>query len=427
VPLAGGTPREIAEDIRFAEWGPDGAQAIVFRGDQLQYPVGGRVLHRGEGIHPRLSPAGDRLAYSDRNQVHVLDLAGRELLASKRVEDQGRFAVRSLAWSASGDEVLFTVGGGAQTKLVAMDRKGRERPLMTQPRGMAIYDVSRDGRVLLNVERGRREVWVGSTGEIRERNLSVFATANAMGISADGTQLLDNEDTGYYLLRTDGTPPKKLGNDAFATELSADGKWAVVVRKGPPMQLVLVPTGSGQERVLERGPIDEYEPTNVRWSQDGRVLLFGAREKGKEAGRFWIQDVRQGPPRPLAPEGVGIGWSSISADGRFVVIEAADGHWIYPTDGGERKAVSGFLKTDFAWRNTSPDGRYLYAWDLERLPFEVSRVDLQTGKREPWKTIAPQDPSGITLADLMITPDGKSYAYNCTRQLSDLFLVTGVH
>jgi hypothetical protein len=53
-------------------------------------------------------------------------------------------------------------------------------------------------------------------------------------------------------------------------------------------------------------------------------------------------------------------------------------------------------------------------------------VELATGRREPWKTIMPQDPVGIWMADLLLTPDGKSYAYNCSRDLSDLYLVEGL-
>jgi hypothetical protein len=53
-------------------------------------------------------------------------------------------------------------------------------------------------------------------------------------------------------------------------------------------------------------------------------------------------------------------------------------------------------------------------------------VEVATGRREPWKTITPQDPAGIFNADLMLAPDGKSYAYNAKRSLSDLYLVDGL-
>ena len=73
-----------------------------------------------------------------------------------------------------------------------------------------------------------------------------------------------------------------------------------------------------------------------------------------------------------------------------------------------------------------PERVLIYAWNPLELPFRVFRVELATGGREPWKTIAPQDPAGIWSADLMLTPDGKSYAYNCKRVLNDLYLVEGL-
>ncbi len=108
-------------------------------------------------------------------------------------------------------------------------------------------------------------------------------------------------------------------------------------------------------------------------------------------------------------------------------MQAEDGFWKYPVDGGAKRLVKGLLPSvDFVWRNWSADGRFVYAWDSTKLPFEVFRVNLVTGNREPWKTILPQDPAGIWSADLMLTPDGQSYAYNCRRAIQDLYLVEGL-
>jgi len=84
------------------------------------------------------------------------------------------------------------------------------------------------------------------------------------------------------------------------------------------------------------------------------------------------------------------------------------------------------LPTDYVWRSWSEDGRYVYAWDPTKLPFQVFRVNLETGRRELWKNITPQDPAGIWNGDLMLTSDGESYTYNCWRTLQDLFLVKGL-
>jgi len=57
----------------------------------------------------------------------------------------------------------------------------------------------------------------------------------------------------------------------------------------------------------------------------------------------------------------------------------------------------------------------------------VTRVDVATGRREPWKQITPADPAGVVrIPSLQFSADGKSYAYSLGRQLSDLFVVDGL-
>ena len=141
---------------------------------------------------------------------------------------------------------------------------------------------------------------------------------------------------------------------------------------------------------------------------------------------MYVQDVGGGKPRPVTPAGVETTSTSISPDGRSVIVQQNDGYWIYPADGGDRRPAPGLLATDFVWRNWSEDGHFVYAWNPMQIPFRVFRVELATGRREPWMTITPQDPAGIWSADLMLTPDGKSYAYNCKRTLTDLYLVEGL-
>ena len=56
------------------------------------------------------------------------------------------------------------------------------------------------------------------------------------------------------------------------------------------------------------------------------------------------------------------------------------------------------------------------------------RVEVATGRREPWKTLAPVDLTGlIDIGTICVTPDGKSYAYGYGRSAtSDLYLVEGL-
>jgi len=251
-----------------------------------------------------------------------------------------------------------------------------------------------------------------------------MARSDAMGISPDGRSLLINDSGYFYLRNSDGSPPKKLG-DGMAAELSSDGKWAVIVRPGPPSQLVLVPTGPGVEKRLENGVLEEISWDNLRWSGDGRRLLFGGNEKGKPY-RLYVQDIAGGKPRPLTPANMGTRSSSISPDGRLILVDQDDGYWLYTVESGEKRLFPALHAKEFVWRNWSEDGRYVYAWNAFETPFRVTRIEVATGRREPWKTIMPQDPAGVWAADLMLSADGKSYAYNCKRALRDLYLVDGV-
>jgi hypothetical protein len=54
----------------------------------------------------------------------------------------------------------------------------------------------------------------------------------------------------------------------------------------------------------------------------------------------------------------------------------------------------------------------------------VNRLDLATGRKQPWKQLVPPDVSGVTdISSVLITPDGNNHVYEYGRTLSDLYLV----
>ena len=57
----------------------------------------------------------------------------------------------------------------------------------------------------------------------------------------------------------------------------------------------------------------------------------------------------------------------------------------------------------------------------------VDRLDVATGRREPWKELAPADLAGVAgVTNIVLTPDARSYAYTYVRRLSNLYLVEGL-
>jgi hypothetical protein len=61
------------------------------------------------------------------------------------------------------------------------------------------------------------------------------------------------------------------------------------------------------------------------------------------------------------------------------------------------------------------------------LPAPVERVDIATGKRTPWKTLAPADLAGVHgVTVVRMTRDAHVCLYSYLRTLSDLYLVQGL-
>ena len=104
-----------------------------------------------------------------------------------------------------------------------------------------------------------------------------------------------------YVRGMDGSPAVRLG-EGTATALSPDKRWALVYRGEPAPSLVLLPTGAGEEKVLPRGPIAEYDaarsPFAAAFFPDGKRLIFRGMEDGKPRHLF-LQDVEGGRPEAL--------------------------------------------------------------------------------------------------------------------------------
>jgi hypothetical protein len=100
--------------------------------------------------------------------------------------------------------------------------------------------------------------------------------------------------------------------------------------------------------------------------------------------------------------------------------------FLLPTSGGEPRTVPGTKDIDLIrW---SADGKSLFAVEIGSIPARVVRIDVATGRRDPWKTLAPPELAGlIDIAPVMMTADGKSYAYGySSAAISDLYLIEGL-
>ncbi|MGA8493489.1 MAG: protein kinase [Terriglobales bacterium] len=445
-PIAGGAPRPVLDDVEWADWSPDGNNLAVVRNvsgrDRLEYPIG-KVLYETSGgwiSYPRVSPKGDYVAFMDHpNQgddggsVAIVDLAGHKTELTREW-----YGTQGLAWSPDGQEIWFTASElGLFHYITAVDLSGKHRLVTRVPGSLVIFDIWRDGRVLLARADRRREVMALNGGATKERDLSWLDYSYPADLSADGKTLLfdeegigggvqygDAQDLTYavYIRNTDGTPAIRLG-EGGASALSPDQKWVIVVTPNAPGQLRLLPTGAGETQPLTTDTINHQW---ARWFPDGKRFVFSGNEPGR-AVRFYAQDISGGKPKAISPEGVDAQDFAISPDGQSVVGIGPDQKgYLYPAAGGEPRVVNGMEAGDIpiTW---SQDGHSIYLYRTGEVPAKVYRLELATGKRTVWKQIAPLDPTGVsTIGPILMTPDGKTYVYGFHRTLGDLYLVEGL-
>jgi eukaryotic-like serine/threonine-protein kinase len=443
VPVSGGSPREIAENVFSADWTADSSEMAVIRRVGEKYRVEfprGKVIYESDRAlgYLRIAPRANAVAFAefqfrsgDVGWVIVLDPSGKEITRSAPF-----VSLEGLAWPSSGEEVWIgaTANEGWADAIHALSLNGKDRIVLRLPGMLRLHDVSRDGRILITKESRRTELQFRSPGDAKERDLSWLDFAEVKYLSPDGAQVAF-QDWGAasgasplcYVRRTDGAPAAKLGA-CLSPVLSPDGKRALAIDGLTPGQsrLSVLPTGVGESQILNSPGIQQHESWG--WMPSGNEIYF-AGDDG-HGWRMYVQDLAGDAPRAVTPAiSVVLHFESglVSPDGKFVFARDLTGKAkLYPIAGGEPTAVPGWLAEDM-WVAWSSDGRSAFVYHDDKTTAAVYRLDISTGKRQLVATLGPGDPAGVTsISEVRLTPDGKAYAYSYRRELSDLFLVEGV-
>ena len=436
VSLDGGTPRELLPQTEAADWSPSGQLAVIRRiagKNRLEFPVG-NVLYESAGwiAAPRFSPSGDSIAFldhpiapDDRGSVAIVDLNGNKRTLSGFWE-----SLQGLAWNARGDEVWFSAArSGVARALYAVNLNGQERRVLGIAGGLSLRDISREGRILVSRDNDRLGIRFMGAGEKEFRELSWKDWSMVTDISPDGKRILfgeegENSGLSYQvgLRPTDGSAPVILGSGT-AQSLSPDGKWALSVMPSPDDQLVLLPTGAGSAKTLERGPVEHYRYAGAKWFPDAKQIVFVGYE-ASHGMRCYVQSVEGGKPRSFTPDGIVL--CSVSPTGRILALTEDSRALLYLSDSSaqpDKEFKFGQGEWPSAWTS---DGRFLYLVQTLQSPATISRLEITSGRRSVWKQL-PLPPTGPEMKSeaVVITPDGQSYAYTYMNHSSDLYLVQG--
>jgi len=434
VPLSGGTPREVLDDVDAADWSPDGSglavDHLIGGKAQVEYPIG-KVLYASNGwiSHLRFSPRGDRIAFldhprrnDDSGSVWAVDLAGKATELAK-----GWSTAEGLAWKSDGSEIWFSATRDSAARAVyAVSLSGRERLVLPTPRTLTLDDIAPDGRMLMSEDDERMVLRTLPPGAKEDREISFLDWSLPRDLSADGKTLLFDESGegggayySLYLRDTLSASVVRLGTGG-AIALSPDGAWVASV-SSDTRHLALLPTKAGQPRVLTT-PAFQYQGLGSFFPKSARILFVA--QEGSHGSRLYVQDLAGGKPVPISAEGIGGSMTPISPDERLVAARGIDENvYLFPVAGGSPARLAGADSGDWPIRWT-PDGKGVYVYRRGQFPCDVFRVDVGSGARERILTLRPPEAAGFSsISRALVTPDGRSYAFSYLRSLSDLFVV----
>lgn len=437
VPLGGGTPREVLENVQDADWSANGENLAVIRYVpenhhwRLEYPIGHTLLDSINWIsHPKISADGKKIAFEDHENpggddegsVAVIDMEGHERKLASRWS-----AIEGVQWSPDGNEIWFTASDtGSAQNLRGVTLDGKLRTITNVPGGMWLEDMQ-NGVALMITPQIRLGLRGMAPGGKEEHELGWLGWSVARDLSRDGKKVLFEEEADgggpnytVFLRDTDGAPPVRIG-EGEGLAISPDGKWVVTEpAKGGPLSLV--PTGAGDARQLTH---DKISYNSVRYLANGKQLLASGIEAG-HGERNYLIDVATGEPKPITPEGVA--GTILSPDEHSVAVTGPEGNWaIWPVDGNSPRPIPG-LDSKYVVTGWTPDGTSLYAGSsLRREPTtKLYRVNVATGKMDFWKTLGEGLPAGARAAGPQFSTDGSAYVYVYVENLSVAYVVKGL-
>jgi Tol biopolymer transport system component len=356
VPSLGGQERKLFDisgptvlrtdyTVPILSWSPDGewlafAEALSKEGPARLVRLSLETLEKQplsqppEGtlgdFYPSYSPDGTQLAFVRSGSaafggldVWVQPAGGGE---ARRLTFGEYDFCEAPAWTAEGDEILFTVGDVAFTILRVSLAGGEPRPVEGVGQNTARTSIRGDRMVYVQLDYQPLDIWRVPGRRAADRDL----------------------------------PPKRLiSSTRYDTNpaYSPDGRRIAFTSDRSGVSNIWVCNSDGSDPVQLTS--FEHHTGTPRWSPDGRQLVFDSLEAGDR--NLYVIDADGGLPRRLTqgPSDDGVGtWSR---DGRSIYFNSNRGGssqiWRIPAEGGEAVQVT---RAGGYYGEESWDGRYLY-------------------------------------------------------------------
>jgi Tol biopolymer transport system component len=433
VPIGGTEPRELLDNVYDADWSPDGSMlGVIDRRDgswRLEYPIGKVLLTTDNWISDmRISPDGEYIAVfrhppaskDDRGNVLLVDREGKQRVVSQEWE-----ALEGMAWAPSGKEVWYSAAqSGNQYCIRASALQGKERVVYCGTSGSRLHDLAASGRVLVSSD------WQQFTTTVVEHGSKEPHTLNGVGgeiqprLTPDGTEIVltdvserGGSDYSVYVQKMSGGGPVKIGEGGYGSDISNDGKWALVVLPGAAQGNVqVIPVGAGEGRTLQW---ENFRVSSANWFPDGKHILLFGNPLGQSVGLYMTDDIGSTPKMLMKNTPA---WADVMPDGQNLML-LVDGTLVQRSirDGTEKKLRAlqpGEVPVDWA-----KEPNHIYTQIVSPTEIRIDKVDLTTENRETWQVFTPQNQQGalLNVEQVSITPDGHWMLFNYETQFGRFY------
>ena len=393
--VAGGDPVKVAEDVSDGDWSPDGRRIAFVRlktkearlsaaiwvvGANGEGPKEVAQFESGSLKEPRWSPDGHSIA-AVQNPIQAgspssIFLVDVESGKSRTIgATAGGFAILSIAWTGSGDDLLYSQAEsvsvtGAAGRIVRQNLiSGGTETIFWSPYAGLIFDIAGPGTLVFGTGSPRQNV--------REAGLG--------GSSAKSRWITRGNST-------DRQPA-----------YSPDGEWVIFSsNQSGNLDIWQVSTKTGAERRLTDDPAEDWDPD---FTADGKRIIWSSNRSGHF--EVWIAGADGSGARQLTQDGVDAENPTATPDGNWIVYSsgnpAKNGVWKIRQDGSQAtKLVAGPTLVP----DVSPDGQYcLYIPNLQGKPYQVKVIRLADGGAVPFEIRSEVFPRSRWM------PDGKAIAF----------------